>query len=238
MRENKTRENKTREDGWMCRLIDTVTDNEKKFNMFFSLFRFAVRAVWILLLIVLGTVYVIWYRFDVTDFSNFNAINLIFVLWLVMLLTPIFPKISIGPVTLERREERDANSLVKEFAAVQRDNPHLPEETPTSPASGTPKSGAPVKRAEADTMNWDTIENAVGNFFPENDARDFRIKITELLTAGFMKEQTAEIANKIYYISKRIQDGSVTKEDIRYYNETRDLLCYALKEIYIRCSNP
>ena len=68
---------------------------------------------WYLTLLMASTIYIIKYRYDVYQFTEFTAAHIIFVLWIVLLGVPIFSEIEIGSVKLKKEIEQ-ARSEVKE----------------------------------------------------------------------------------------------------------------------------
>lgn len=68
---------------------------------------------WYALLLIVSTIYVYVYRFEIYQMTELNAQNLIFVLWLVLLGLPLFSVIEIGSVKL-KKEIEETRTEVKE----------------------------------------------------------------------------------------------------------------------------
>lgn len=71
------------------------------------------RRWWYFVLVILSSVYVFFYRGEIYQLSELNAQNLIFILWLVLLILPLFSEIEIGSVKLKKEIEQ-TRSEVKE----------------------------------------------------------------------------------------------------------------------------
>ena len=61
---------------------------------------------WHIFLLVISSIYVYIYRFDIYQMTELNAQNLIFILWLILLGLPLFSEIEIGSVKLKREIEQ------------------------------------------------------------------------------------------------------------------------------------
>lgn len=66
---------------------------------------------WYFLLTFLSSVYVFIYRYEIYQLSNLNAQNLIFILWIILLLLPLFSEVEIGNVKLKREVERTRSEM-------------------------------------------------------------------------------------------------------------------------------
>lgn len=58
---------------------------------------------WYVFLLIISTIYVYGYRFEIYQMTELNAQNLIFVLWLILVGLPLFSEIEIGSVKQKRR---------------------------------------------------------------------------------------------------------------------------------------
>lgn len=61
---------------------------------------------WYIFLLIISSVYVFKYRYDIFQMTELNAQNLIFILWLVLLGLPLFSEIEIGNVKLKKEIEQ------------------------------------------------------------------------------------------------------------------------------------
>lgn len=61
---------------------------------------------WYLFLLIISTIYVFKYRYDIFQITELNAQNLIFILWLVLLGLPLFSEVEIGNVKLKKEIEQ------------------------------------------------------------------------------------------------------------------------------------
>lgn len=69
--------------------------------------------LWYSFLLVISSVYVFIYRYNIDKLSEFNAVNLIFILWLILLGFPLFTEIEIGNIKL-KKEIEETRKEVKE----------------------------------------------------------------------------------------------------------------------------
>lgn len=68
---------------------------------------------WYVFLLIISTIYVYGYRFEIYQMTELNAQNLIFVLWLILVGLPLFSEIEIGSVKL-KKEIEETRTEVKE----------------------------------------------------------------------------------------------------------------------------
>lgn len=68
---------------------------------------------WYLVLLILSTIYVLYHRNGIYQLKEFNAMNLIFLLWLILLLLPLFSEMEFFGVKLKKEVEK-AKTEVKE----------------------------------------------------------------------------------------------------------------------------
>ena len=61
---------------------------------------------WHIFLLIISSIYVYTYKFDIYQMTELNAQNLIFILWLILLGLPLFSEIEIGSVKLKREIEQ------------------------------------------------------------------------------------------------------------------------------------
>ena len=60
---------------------------------------------WYIFLLVISSLYVFTYRYEIYQMTELNAQNLIFILWLVLLGLPLFSEIEIGNVKLKNQRQ-------------------------------------------------------------------------------------------------------------------------------------
>lgn len=61
---------------------------------------------WYIILLVLSSTYVWCYRFDIYELKELNARNLIFILWLILLLLPLFSEMKLLGVKIKKRSSK------------------------------------------------------------------------------------------------------------------------------------
>ena len=68
---------------------------------------------WYLFLLVLSTIYLSYYRFDVYQLKEINVRNLIFLIWLILLLLPLFSEMEFMGLKIKKTIEK-ANKEIKD----------------------------------------------------------------------------------------------------------------------------
>ena len=48
---------------------------------------------WYVLLVIASTIYVVYYRYEIYYINPFNARTLIFIIWLILLIFPLFSEV-------------------------------------------------------------------------------------------------------------------------------------------------
>lgn len=61
---------------------------------------------WHVFLLIISSIYVFNYKYDIYQMTELNAQNLIFILWLILLGLPLFSEIEIGSVKLKKEIEQ------------------------------------------------------------------------------------------------------------------------------------
>ena len=63
---------------------------EKQISIAKKMWDFLKPKLWYIFLLILSTVYLLYYHFDIYELSPINARNLVFLLWILLLLLPLF----------------------------------------------------------------------------------------------------------------------------------------------------
>ena len=66
---------------------------------------------WYIILIIASSVYVFYYRNEIYQLTNLTAQNLIFILWLGLLIFPLFSEVEIGNVKLKKEIEQTRSEI-------------------------------------------------------------------------------------------------------------------------------
>ncbi len=66
---------------------------------------------WYVLLVIASTIYVVYYRYEIYYINPFNARTLIFIIWLILLIFPLFSEIEIGHVKIKKEIEKTQSEL-------------------------------------------------------------------------------------------------------------------------------
>ena len=75
------------------------------------LLAFLKRKFWYIMLLFFSSVYVWNYRDEIHQLKEFNAQNLIFLLWLLLLLLPLFSEMEIFGVKLKKEVEKSKREI-------------------------------------------------------------------------------------------------------------------------------
>ena len=68
--------------------------------------RIVFRIIWYIGLLVSGSIYIYRYRYPIWNISDLNAAVLIFILWLILLIYPLFSEMQIGNITLKKEIQK------------------------------------------------------------------------------------------------------------------------------------
>jgi hypothetical protein len=71
------------------------------------------RKWWYLTLLILSTIYILNHKNDISQLKEFNAMNLIFIIWLVLMLLPLFSEMEFFGIKLKKEVEK-AKTEIKE----------------------------------------------------------------------------------------------------------------------------
>lgn len=85
-------------------------ENMKLKEMIVSYFK---QKCWYIVLLISSTIYILYCKNDIYQLKEFNATNLIFILWLVLLLLPLFSEMEFFGIKLKKEVEK-AKTEVKE----------------------------------------------------------------------------------------------------------------------------
>ena len=66
---------------------------------------------WYTILVIASSVYVFHYRNEIHQLTNLTAQNLVFILWLILLIIPLFSEVEIGNVKLKREIEQTRSEV-------------------------------------------------------------------------------------------------------------------------------
>lgn len=66
---------------------------------------------WYIILLVLSSTYVWCYRFDIYELKELNARNLIFILWLILLLLPLFSEMKFLGVKIKKEVQKETEEV-------------------------------------------------------------------------------------------------------------------------------
>lgn len=91
-------------------MVENCGDDMKLKDMIVSYLK---RRWWYLILLVLSTIYILYYKKEINQLKEFNATNLIFILWLILLLLPLFSEMEFFGIKLKKEVEK-AKTEVKE----------------------------------------------------------------------------------------------------------------------------
>ena len=74
---------------------------------------------WYVFLLIISSIYVFIYRNDISQLTELNAQNLIFILWLVLLGLPLFSEVEIGNVKLKKEIEQTRTEVKESIGELK-----------------------------------------------------------------------------------------------------------------------
>lgn len=77
--------------------------------------------VWFLLLLICSSLYVFHHRSSITQFKDFDIDNLIFVIWLLLLLLPLFSEMELFGIKLKKEVEKVKQEAKEDIKELKRD---------------------------------------------------------------------------------------------------------------------
>lgn len=77
------------------------------------------RKWWYVILLIISSIYVWHYRFSIIDFSTIEAQDLIFFLWLILLVFPLFSEIEILGVKVKKEIEKSVQEVKEDIAELR-----------------------------------------------------------------------------------------------------------------------
>lgn len=77
------------------------------------------RKWWYLFLLISCSIYVWYYRLEIYELSTFNARNLIFILWLILLIFPLFSEIEFMGVKVKKEVEKAKEEVKSSLQDIQ-----------------------------------------------------------------------------------------------------------------------
>lgn len=88
----------------------------RRLKLLFKNIHIIFRIVWYIGLLVAGTIYVYIYHNQIGSISNLNATSLIFIVWLILIVYPLFSEMQIGNITLKKEIKKleEHQSEIKE----------------------------------------------------------------------------------------------------------------------------
>ena len=74
---------------------------------------------WYIVLLVISSAYVYYYRFDIYELKELNARNLIFILWLVLLFLPLFSEMEFLGVKIKKEVQKETEEVKNLLKTLQ-----------------------------------------------------------------------------------------------------------------------
>lgn len=74
---------------------------------------------WHIFLLIISSIYVFVYRYDIYQMTELTAQNLIFILWLILLCLPLFSEIEIGSVKLKKEIEQTRTEVKESIGELK-----------------------------------------------------------------------------------------------------------------------
>ena len=83
---------------------------------------FQKRRIWYGALLLISTIYVFYYRKEIYQIERLNTQNLIFLIWLLLLLFPLFSEVELFGIKMKKEIEaatKDIKNVIKVIFAIQ-----------------------------------------------------------------------------------------------------------------------
>lgn len=77
------------------------------------------RKWWYLFLLICCSIYVWYYRLEICELSTFNAQNLIFIVWIILLIFPLFSEIEFMGVKVKKEVEKAKEEVKSSLQSIQ-----------------------------------------------------------------------------------------------------------------------
>jgi len=75
------------------------------------IWEFIKKKYWYIVLLILSSIYVWCYRFDIYELKEFNTISLIFIIWLILLLLPLFSEMEFLGVKIKKEVQKETEEV-------------------------------------------------------------------------------------------------------------------------------
>ncbi len=75
------------------------------------IWEFIKKKYWYIVLLILSSIYVWCYRFDIYELKELNAISLIFIIWLILLLLPLFSEMEFLGVKIKKEVQKETEEV-------------------------------------------------------------------------------------------------------------------------------
>ena len=74
---------------------------------------------WYIILLVLSSIYVIKYRYDIFELKEINAMNLVFLLWLFLLLFPLISELEFLGIKIKKVVDKETSEIKKDVDGLR-----------------------------------------------------------------------------------------------------------------------
>lgn len=92
---------------------------EKQISIAKKMWDFLKPKLWYIFLLILSTVYLLYYHFDIYELSPINARNLVFLLWILLLLLPLFSEMEFLGIKVKKAVEKATGEVKEELKNIQ-----------------------------------------------------------------------------------------------------------------------
>lgn len=75
------------------------------------IWEFIKKKYWYIVLLIISSIYVWCYRFDIYELKELNTTNLIFILWLILLLCPLFSEMEFLGVKIKKEVQKETEEV-------------------------------------------------------------------------------------------------------------------------------
>ena len=170
---------------------------------------------WYIILIIASSVYVFYYRNEIYQLTNLTAQNLIFILWLGLLIFPLFSEVEIGNVKLKKEIEQTRSEIKASTNELRLQIMELRISNSNTVVVNQPlatKSELLELEKNLENSNEDDLDQAFSNI-TDTDRKSMQRMLQFLLINEVIDRNIAGLAQEIIKIANCAVHGEIVSED-------------------------
>lgn len=230
-------------------------------QFFEKVVQFLKKRWWYIFILIISTLYVLKYRYEIYQLKELNAQNLIFILWLILLGMPLFSEIEIGSIKLKKEIEKTRNDVKESVNDLKYqilemkvtnsntfvvNNPPLPSKDELSQMQKSTKYDESTQVTTSDfnisddnvylfqvRLSLEKQLSALCNVFGYDDRRSIYSMAQFLVQHEVFDRNTAGLIREIINIANRGVHGEIIDEDyLKFVKRTYPAIKQALEHEY------